>query len=84
MQIYLFVFDLFSIFILKGVFYMSNQLEKKQKQLLFALEEKTNVPYLLMKKLLKEAEKNSVSEVTQKERIKDYRALIRKYMNKEN
>lgn len=63
---------------------MSNQLEKKQKQLLFALEEKTNVPYLLMKKLLKEAEKNSVSEVTQKERIKDYRALIRKYMNKEN
>lgn len=84
MQIYLFVFDLFSIFILKGVFQMSNQLEKKQKQLLFALEEKTNVPYLLMKKLLKEAEKNSVSEVTQKERIKDYRALIRKYMNKEN
>lgn len=84
MQIYLFVFSLFSIFILKGVFHMSNQLEKKQKQLLFALEEKTNVPYLLMKKLLKETEKNSVSEVTQKERIKDYRALIRKYMNKEN
>lgn len=62
---------------------MSNQLEKKQKQILFDLEEKTKVPYLLMKKLLQASEKNSVSETSQKERVKDYRALIRHYMNKE-
>lgn len=62
-----------------------SQLEKEQRAMLFKLEEQTSVPYLLMKKLLQVAEKNSTSEMSQKERISEYHALIKKYMgNEEN
>jgi len=61
------------------------ELEKIQKQMLFKLEEQTQVPYILMKKLLQSAETYSTSETTSKERISEYRALINKHMNtKEN
>lgn len=57
------------------------ELEKIQKQMLFKLEDQTQVPYILMKKLLQGAEKNSTSEMSQKERMAEYRALINKHMN---
>ncbi|MFD2868226.1 hypothetical protein ACFSY7_06925 [Kurthia populi] len=61
------------------------ELEKIQKQMLFKLEEQTQVPYILMKKLLQSAETYSTSETTSKERISEYRALINKHMKtKEN
>lgn len=57
------------------------ELEKAQKQMLFKLEEQTQVPYILMKKLLQNAETNSTSENTPKERMAEYRSLINKHMN---
>ncbi|VEI08066.1 hypothetical protein [Kurthia zopfii] len=62
---------------------MTTQLERKQKELLFKLEEKTNVPYMLLKKLLKNAEANSTGETSEKERLEEYRSLINIGFNKE-
>lgn len=56
---------------------MSTQLEKQQKKLLFSLEERTNIPYMLLKKLIKHSENNHTSETSDKERIEEYRSLIK-------
>jgi len=61
---------------------MTNQLERKQKELLFNLNEKTNIPYMLLKKLLKNAEANYTGETSEKERLEEYRSLININFNK--